>query len=181
MGCFDTFVFYSDPPKCAHGHELKSLQTKDLGSLLRMYYVFQGQVFEQDLKAGWGCQAFPATSTFTPSLSGNMLVVRTTESFRAAELRQREISIYTHCDQCDPVVTENEAASWSGGVSETQPWCEFLLTVEGNKIKEICPYRVESREDVKKKLKETGTVVLPDDDRVAKRVIRDHREKYGEV
>ena len=49
MGMYDTIILAgpADAVRCAHGHEIRELQTKDLGEGMNTYYIWMGSLYRQ--------------------------------------------------------------------------------------------------------------------------------------
>lgn len=162
MGCFDTIILGgpADALLCAHGHEIRELQTKDLGALMNTYYVWDGILYRTE-REGQGIWAGPR-KTPRYRLDGDRLLI--THEQHAAPAIAGEVTVYTSCEACLPVLIEARN-SFDDSIREQFPWVQFVLCFEGSRLVERRPDRVESREDVRKK----HPGAIPDDDRLARR------------
>lgn len=82
------------------------------------------------------------------------------------------VNVYTCCYECAPVLYESDGArdSWGDIVHERRPSIEYSLRFRNGKLEAVEPVKIESREDVRRELREAlGERVLPDDDRLARR------------
>lgn len=167
MGMFDEFHFH-DPLRCAAGHEVRHVQTKDLASHMDHYHVFGGQVFLAE-KSDEPAQSFHA-------IENGYLLHTTIERMPLARLRNGQVSVYSACHECDPIYTESDSLYREQLIAH-YPWCCWVVTVEDDRIVKVDNERVESREDVRKKLQKQGSVVLPDDDRAVQRALARRRQE----
>lgn len=159
---FDEFHFH-EPLRCASGHEVPYVQTKDLANNMEHYHVFNGQVFvvaRNDKLADVSLR-----------IENGVLVRTQVEYLPPAKLQDGRIHVYTMCRECEPVYVEDSSSFLRDKLAEHHPWCSWELTVVDDRITAIDNSRVESREDVRQKLIKQGTVVLPDDDRAVQRAL----------
>jgi hypothetical protein len=159
MGSHDVIklVGASDALRCAHGHEVREFQTKDLGESLATYFVCDGRLYKLDQNMDG-----PRHHSEDYRLEGDTLVV--TRQEKATLVSAGEVVVYSRCTACLPVLVET-SNDWMGAISEHHPWVQFVLRFEGSRLMERRPDRVETRDDVRKKHPEA----IPDDDRVARR------------
>jgi len=162
MGTFDTIILAGaeDAVPCAHGHEIRELQTKDLGEGMATYYVWDGLLFRERRSAegSWGTTLSAVRYRIE---NERLIVLRETQAEPAPA---GEIAVYATCESCLPVLVESPNSYW-GLVKEEHPWVQYILRFEGTRLMEKRPDRVESRDDVRRKHPEA----IPDDDRVAVR------------
>lgn len=170
MGMFDEFHFH-EPLRCAHGHEVHHVQTKDLGNHMDHYHVAEGRVFLMLKGIDDDDQA-----EVTLRIEGDTLVRTQVERLPPARLRNGDVYVYSPCQKCEPVFTE-EASTYRDHLAEHYPWCAWTLTVTDDRIVGIDSSRVETREDVRKKLAKQGSTPLPDDDRAVQRALARWRER----
>lgn len=170
MGMYDDFQFLGDDAnlvRCAAGHPQTSTQTKDLDCMMTHYMVNDKHLYEAD-------RSEPKQIT---EVRAEGLSVTKSWVYPFVTLT-REVTVYTHCEECSPVVYESsQAGLWRDGVMTVQPWCEWVLVFREGILTEVRPERVETRDDIRKKLAEAGSSALPDDDRVARRTIERWRDK----
>lgn len=172
MGMFDSvhFITGGHRVRCAAGHEQRDFQTKDFGCDLTDYRVAgeRPRIFES---------CVGVAEIHDVSGSGNLKV--TTVREYAPMTHSGEVTIYTFCEECNPVVYEIERFG-RAEIDSALPWVEYVLTVRDGVVTKIAPSRVESRTDLADSLVALGRRVLPDDDRVAAREIEQHRTARGE-
>ena len=157
MGMFDTIVMAGpkDALRCAHGHEMRELQTKDLECEMLTYYVWDGLLYRGMKRE---------RSEMRYELRGDALVA-THETRAVPATASGEVVVYADCEACLPVLVESVHSSWHGYVDERYPWVQYVLRFEGSRLWERRPDRVETRHDVREK----HPGAIPDDDRVARR------------
>lgn len=185
MGLFDTIRFI-DPnpdqeviPKCAAGHLMLDLQTKDFDPDEHTTYIV------------WKSQLYKLAERHDPDVEDpklvdmDMVVTMTTHTRYRRIPHNGPVTAYTHCDECLPVLFETGGKVWHGDiVTELEPWCEWDLKFKDGRLIEINPIRVESREDVAKKNHTIERAHIPDTDHIAKRHFErnaEHRAKVGSL
>lgn len=163
---FDEFHFLgstSELVTCAAGHPQRGgLQTKDLECLMSHFYVLDSNVFEGLSGVNEG-----RTKVEHRVENGELVIAQTSRYIPALRL-DGGFSIYTHCDECEPVFYESEHA-FRGGIDKSQPWCQWIVVIQKGKLIEVQKDRCETREDVKAKMGRVGCAPLPDNDRMVKR------------
>ena len=159
MGMYDTMRFYGDgAPACAAGHALRELQTKDLECVLALYAVHQEQLYRAGTTSG---------ETALPRDDGRLRLVR--EQIAEPVALTAEVTAYTHCDDCRPVLYLRDTNStWGDYVHERHPWCEWRLVFVAGALDRREVVRVETREMVAHQLRQEGLEVLDDNDRLAR-------------
>jgi hypothetical protein len=160
MGTYDTIVLAGnrDALLCAHGHEIRELQTKDLGAEMNTYVVFDGSLYRTVGDGIFG----RAIQKDTYRLEGELLIV--THEQQGTLATAAEVTAYTSCDACLPVLVERTGGSWDA-IDDVHPWVQYVLRFEGSRLMERRPDRLETRDDVRNK----HPRAIPDDDRVAVR------------
>lgn len=175
MGSFDEFHFVGEAAKlvsCAADHvQSGPLQTKDLDSTNRHYYVFEGRAY---MGPSMLDDAATSTITTTYSVEGENLVSTTREVLQFAVSLDGAVTMYTTCDQCEPVFFEDHD-SWQGDIGHKSPWCQWVAHFDYGKLVRVDRDRCETRDEVRAKLSATGVSVIPDDDRVVKRELEKWR------
>jgi hypothetical protein len=162
---YDTIRFHDETaPRCAAGHPLPELQTKDLDCALNVYRVFAGRLYRPDTQRG--------TSSRIDD-QGRLVVTET----RAAEPASisADLTAYASCGECRPVLFLRAGALRHDYVAERRPWCEWRIVVRDGRLEGRDAVRVESRDDVANALRREGVEVLADDERLA----RLHFERSG--
>jgi hypothetical protein len=175
MGTYDSFYFVgsaSELVTCAAGHpQAGELQSKDLDCSMSSFHVFDGQLFEGF--SGLSMRNNGRESVNHAVENGELVITRTSRYIPAIRI-DGGIEMHTVCYQCEPVISES-GRSFDGGVSESQPWCQWVAIFNKGKLVEVRKDRCESREDVKAKLGKIGCAPLPDDDRLARRALEQWR------
>lgn len=158
MGMYDTIRLYGDgAPKCAAGHRLHDLQTKDLDCAMNEYSVFAGRLYR------------PATERAESSrLDDHGRLVLTQTRIAAPASITIEARAYGYCTECRPVLFLRDAALGGDYVDERQPWCEWRFIFRDGQLERSEAVRVESREAVADALRREGLEVLADDERMAR-------------
>ena len=167
MGMYDEIRMWDDAPQisCGQGHPQWDLQTKDMDCDLTTYHIWHGRLYEETRKDHHQLVPVEGESPGTLRL--------TWEGQAAFAAYTGTMAVYTHCDQCDPVVFEDDVRGWDGGVYTRKPWVEYELKFVDGILVEATPITQETREQVAQK---ECRQPLPDTDRVAKRTIEQHRE-----
>lgn len=160
MGMFDTiYLIDDDRVQCGHGHIQRTLQTKDLDAEMSSYHLFSGRLFYQD-----GDQE-PVKES--PAVENGMLVFRTVFSARPTSL-SKIIVAYTHCTECQPVLTEANGFHYSDFTTH-RPWLQYELSFDDGLLTGMVSLKAETREDVREKLIYAGLLPFPDTDRIAQK------------
>ena len=159
MGMYDTVRFYDDgAPECPAGHALRELQTKDLECALTLYAVHHQRLYRAGTASG---------ETAHPRDGGRLTLTR--EQIAEPVALTAEVTAYTHCDECRPVLYLRDTNSaWGDYVQERHPWCEWRLVFVAGVLDRREGVRVETREMVAQQLRQEGLEVLDDDDRLAR-------------
>jgi hypothetical protein len=158
MGMYDTLRFLDDAvPRCAAGHPIPELQTKDLACELRVYSVYGGRLYR------------PSTSrTVSSRLNDDGRLVLTEARLADPAALSIDLRAYGHCPECRPVLFLGERA-WHGDyVRERHPWCEWRFVFRDGVLEGTDAVHVESRPDVADALRREGLEVLGDDERLAR-------------
>lgn len=163
MSVYDNFVIAGEPDsrfRCASGHPVIDMQSKDFDCAMLTYRVFGGKIYVSK-RDGLFSDDLPASSVHVQD--GNLIVTeRTIHTQVRTSVSAR---VYTHCEMCEPVMTVSSRGSWHGDICEEwRPWCEFQILYRDGEITEVNPLRVETREAVRKGLRERGLKDLLDDD-----------------
>ena len=171
MGMFDTIRFFGAPSlTCPAGHDVDELQTKDLECVMATYVVRDGRLFHV---------RHDDTETIEETPAGQVVVV----SRRVAEAMSltSAVDAYSHCDTCRPVLyLDGLRSAWGDSVSERFPWCEWRLVFSSGRLEQVEAERVETRDDVRRKLLAEGLEVLDDDERLARKHFQRREEKGSE-
>lgn len=163
MGMFDNVVMLDEPLTCPVGHPLVGLQTKSFPDpSMSTYLVRRDRVVrtargslrddgDEDERSGWRV-----------SDSGDEAVHETVYRVEPVAM-PADVSAYTHCAHCEPVLVRTDRASlWGDVVHEHRLFVEFTLH-----FSEAEPMRVErttgGREDLVEDLRRSGLRVLEDD------------------
>jgi hypothetical protein len=166
MGMYDTIRFHDNAaPRCAAGHRCGDLQTKDLECDLEVYAVYGDRLYRP---------AEGRTESAELDDRGRLVLTET----RVAEPASvsAELTAYSHCAECRPVLYLTEGAWHGDAVQERRPWCEWRFVFRAGRLQRCEGVRVESREAVADALRREGLEVLNDDERLA----RLHFQRAGE-
>ena len=159
MGMFDTIRFYGDDALlCAAGHPLRSLQTKDLECTMANYVVHQAHLYRPGTR-----------SDETVQLGKDSRLLLSTQQTADPVALTAEVTAYTFCDRCRPVLFLRDHQSlWGDYVDERRPWCEWRLVFVAGALERRETVRVETREMLADQLRKEGLEVLDDTDRLAR-------------
>jgi hypothetical protein len=162
---YDSFFSFDAqvPLSCAagHSHLREEFQTKDFAEPSGdRCYVYEGRLFRGHREDE------PHEDKVHPD--GDALL-RTVTRRAAFFPFTGIINVYTSCGECLPVLYEGTQL-WGDKVGERRPWIEYSLTFRDGKLERVEVGKLETRDDVRKDLREAlGERVLPDDDRLARR------------
>jgi hypothetical protein len=150
---------------CAAGHPaVNSLATKTFDCNMDDYYVFEGRLYV--------CKRDVGTEDPLPTIDNDELAL--TYRKRAAKVDfTGEADVYTHCETCDPVIFEREDLDRT---DHRHVWFEWRLLFEHGRLVRVEPIRLETRESLRRQMLRDGAGVLPDDDRIARKHIKQLRE-----
>jgi hypothetical protein len=165
MGMFDTIIILDRAASacCAEGHRIRSLQTKDLDDPSMATYLVNGgrlyvaisieRAWCSDDASGW-------------RVDGGRAVREHHHELREIEA-PRSVSVYGHCDECEPLLVRSDRGSFLGDfVTEHKLFVDFTLTFRRGE-----PLRVErmsgARDDFGNELRARGLYVLRDDEPLA--------------
>lgn len=164
MGSFDRIVFHGKSAErlcCAEGHSQVRLefQTKDLDCGFHGYHVMDDRLFQL---LGHESLEFGITA------DGRFERVSTCYGDQS-KLTDCAV-VYRSCKQCIPVVA---ASSW--GTQGHEPWIEYRCLFREGTLVDVTVEKLESRDDVRRKLIENGTHVFDDDDYMAKQFFEERQ------
>ena len=157
MGMYDTIRFLGDAaPRCAAGHSVADLQTKDLECALEVYSVYGDQLYGPGKDRGESVQL---------DESGRLVLTQT----RVAERTSISIELraYSFCTECRPVLYLSAGTGAGDYVQERRPWCEWRFVFRAGRLQCCDVARVESRDAVADALRRDGREVLDDNERLA--------------
>ena len=165
---YDTLRFCDEMgPRCAAGHPIRELQTKDLACELQVYSVYGGRLY----RPGSG-------RTFSSRLNDEGRLVLTERRLAEPAALSVDLGAYGDCPECRPVLYLGGRA-WHGDyVRERRPWCEWRFVFRDGVLERTDAVRVESRSDVADALRREGLEVLRDDERLAQ--LHFERMRQGE-
>jgi hypothetical protein len=158
MGLYDTIRFHGDEaPRCAAGHPLSDLQTKDLDCVMNEYSVFAGRLYR------------PATERAQSAVVDDQgrLILTQTRTAAPASITI-DAAAYGYCTECLPVLFLRDSALAWDHVDERRPWCEWRFVFRDGRLERCETVRLESREAVADALRREGLEVLADDERLAR-------------
>jgi hypothetical protein len=159
---FDHVVILDEPLACPVGHSLAGLQTKSFADpSMSTYLIRQGRVF-RTVRGSWSDDDEDARSAWR-ILKGDGAASHETLYRLDPVVPPRDLSTYTHCAHCEPVLVRSDGASlWGDVVHEHRLFVEFALS-----FTESEPMRVEritgGREELADELRRSGLRVLEDD------------------
>jgi hypothetical protein len=165
MGLYDTVEVLDEPValRCAHGHALRSFQTKDLDEpSMSSYFVHGGRLylaFARDNRTG-------VEHVERWRIEGDEAVQE--HRFGLREIAPpRVVRIYGQCYECPPVLVRTDAATLLGDiVREHALFVDFALTFRSGE-----PVQIErtsgTRDELKNELRARGVYVLEDDEPLA--------------
>ena len=158
MGMYDTIRFHGDvAPRCAAGHRVADLQTKELECALEVYSVYGDRLYRPGKDR---------TESAALDECGR-LVLTETRVAEAASLSV-ELRAYSPCAECRPVLFLGEGTIGGDYVHERRPWCEWRMVFRDGRLERCETVRVESREAVADALRRKGREVLAADERLAR-------------
>ncbi len=159
MGMYDTVLFYGDDAlRCPAGHPLRDLQTKDLECELATYVGHCARLY----RAGK-----TSDETARPREDGKLIL--STQRIADPLALTAEVTAYTFCDHCRPVLyLRDDKSPWGDYVQERRPWCEWRLVFVAGALERREPVRIETRELVAEELRKEGLEVLDDTGRLAR-------------
>lgn len=185
MGMFD-YVKVQDGlgAVCPAGHKLSGFQTKDLGSAMDHYHVVRDAARDRIVlmvHSMLSARNKVDTSFEVSEDAAGKPVVKeiTVLTLEFCEDISGTVCFYTSCDACDPVCCESSRRI-GDNIDKHQPWQEFELSVRSGIVEAIKATRCDTREELRRNLTAAGHIVLPDDDRVVRRVIEQHRRELEE-
>jgi len=159
MGMYDTIRFYGDDALlCPAGHALHDLQTKDLECAMAEYVVHRARLYRAGTRSNETAQL----------REGGRLILSTQRTADPVALTT-EVTAYTFCDHCRPVLyLRDDQSPWGDYVQERRPWCEWRLVFVAGALERRDAVRVDTREVVAEQLRKEGLEVLDDNDRLAR-------------
>ena len=168
MGMYDTIRFHGEAAqRCAAGHPVEDLQTKDLECALTVYSVLGDRLYR------------PAKgSAESVSLDERCSLILTETRVAEPTSISTELTAYTHCAECRPVLYLAHFALDRDCVQERRPWCEWRFVFRDGRLDRCDVVRVESRDTVAEALRREGLEVLADDERLA-RLHFERARKHG--
>jgi hypothetical protein len=169
MGMYDTLRFCDEAAsRCAAGHPIRELQTKDLACELQVYFVYGGRLYR------------PGTGrTFSSRLNDEGRLVLTETRLAEPAALSIDLTAYGECPDCRPVLYLGERG-WHGDyVRERRAWCEWRFVFRDGVLAGTDPVRIESRSNVADALRREGLEVLSDDERLAQ--LHFERLRQGEA
>ena len=168
MGMIDTLRLFgpdASRARCAAGHPAQqTLTTKSFECNQDDYYVFEGQLYV----VGGNTEA----DELLPSIEGGKLALLRRQLAEVVT-HHGDVVAYTHCEQCDPIVFEREDLDRT---DHRRVWCEWSLTFERGRLARVEGGRLETREALREQMLRDGVGVLPDEDRIAKKYMKQLRE-----
>jgi hypothetical protein len=166
MGMFDTVLVVDDIAElsCAHGHALRSFQTKDIDEpWMSTYLVHHRRLYRaESVEGGSRAESEHAAWRF----EGGAAVRE--QRYTLSEVRgPLTIDVYGNCNECEPVLVRTDEAGLFGDiVSEHALFVDFRLTFSADAL-----IRVErtsgTRDGLKRELAGRGVYVLRDDEPLA--------------
>jgi len=126
MGMFDNVVMLDEPLTCAAGHPLGGLQTKSFPDPSMSTYLIRDDQVVRTAGRAWGDDR-DEDERSAWRITGDEAVHETHYRLEPV-LPPGEVSVYTHCSQCEPVLVRTDRATlWGDVVQENQVFVEFTL------------------------------------------------------
>jgi hypothetical protein len=165
MGMFDNVVLLDEPLTCPAGHSVGGLQTKSFSEpSMSTYLIAKGRVVRAARSARRHDNDDDERSAWR--ISGDEIIHETLYRLEPVS-PPAEVSVYSHCARCEPVLVRTDRASfWGDIVHEHRLFVEFSLHFSEGE-----PMRVErvtgDRSALMDELRGTGLRVLADNDPLA--------------
>lgn len=150
MGLYDEIHVLDGSVRCAQGHPLKRLQTKDMDCALAHYYLKDGLLYKVLSERSQGFSSF-----VDGAMRETIVKTYTPEPYTG------ELQVYDMCEECQPVCYIG-SHTWNGIIDTKQPWCEFVMTFAHGQLEAMQVLNSQTRDDVAAELKEMGRTVLED-------------------
>lgn len=172
---------------CREGHVLDSLQTKDLDADLDTYVLSRMpgspsseqapvhvMLFGPEEQEHRGLEYRPDAPSGEKGIS--QLKRRFFPTFAPLARGGRfEVACSTTCRKCLPVFHESPGR-WDGGVGHREVWISVVLTFGAFGALQEVVVSAKTRDELRAEMRADGVGVLPDDDRIVAREIKDWRE-----
>lgn len=175
---------------CPAGHTLSRCQTKDLDNAMNHYHVIRDAARDRIVLMVHNTLSdrnkVDTSFEVSEDAAGKPVVKEITVlTLKFCEDISGTVCFYTSCDACDPVCCERPEGTGFGhrigdNIDKHQPWQEFELSVRSGIVEAIKATRCDTRDALRRSLAAAGHIVLPDDDRVVRRVIEQHRREQEE-
>lgn len=138
-----TFVDGTAAPRCAHGHEVRTLKARAVDHWRPQLVVIAGRVFGSDWQGGRP----PGETDFR--LDGDGLLVTRRYCVPPAPLPQG-VMLAGECRSCSPVLVEVKDG-FAGLVEPRYPELEYVLGLDGDRVAQLHCLRVETRDEVRRR------------------------------
>lgn len=168
MGMFDTIKFHPmDAPLCHAGHQMLSLQTKDLECKLATYLVYDGVLHLLKAIEPFGINGVAYEYDYAQMRKDDegLILVRET---RATPVdwgsNLHTLHIYNTCFECKPILSQGQYGF--DNVDEKRVWVEFDLGLRGNRVESL-KLSNGDRDAQLKQLQRQGAQVFDDDHPIA--------------
>lgn len=144
MGMFDEIaVLGPSPLKCAAGHEVREVQTKDFAQTGTEFILNNGRLYEPGEDPIRGVALQDDGSVF----------LRTDRPLHLVQ-GVHALHVYATCDQCEPVYSRfrdngSKIGRFGGLVDETKVWAEWALLVKDGVVMECKPVHLQSRDQLR--------------------------------
>jgi hypothetical protein len=164
---FDNVVIMDEPLTCPAGHSVGGLQTKSFSDpSMSTYLIRDGRVFLAARSAWHDDKDEDEDERSAWRINGDAVIHETLYRLEPVS-PPAELSVYSHCARCEPVLVRTDRASfWGDIVHEHRLFVEFLLHFSEGE-----PMRVErvmgDRLALMDELRQTGLRVLADNDPLA--------------
>lgn len=168
MGLYDTIRIHGEAaPRCAAGHQVGGLQTKDLDCAMVTYSLHGERLYRPGKERGESVELDDR----------GRLILTQTKICEPASI-SAELRAYNHCEECRPILYLCDPGLRGDRVQERRPWCEWRLALRDGRLERCEPVRLESRQSVADALRREGLEVLADDERLA-RLHFERASKHG--
>jgi hypothetical protein len=164
MGMFDHVVVLDEKLSCPHGHRVGSFQTKSFGDASMDTYLVDGRHVHRVGSSWFGDADDAAGGQWI--VKGHEAVFQRRHTVEPV-VPSHEVTFYTACGECAPVLVRRDYAStWGDLVDERRLWVEFRATFNPDGLQKI-ERTSGTRDDLVTELRREGLRVIGDDEPLA--------------
>lgn len=156
---------------CPSAHVLTKFQTKDLEEAL-LQYCLAIDADDSDVVRLYGPMRKESSTTYEVSVG----LEEITRSFYPRTNHTGAVLCSTTCDKCLPIFYESQVV-WHNGIGERELFFEVDMWFEKGVLVRAEVSGLSREEKRAQMLKDDGVFVLPDDDRLVKRRIKELLEE----